>query len=257
MDLHKKYNQITKSVKMTAAERNAMRASLLWHTRSNQVVTKSPFYTLPYVRFGMAFVFVILVSGGGVSFASQNALPGDFAYPIKIKIEEIKSVTKTTPKEKMVYSKKRAETRLEEMKALVAADKIDSQKIAIAQKELENHVVEAKENAKIIADTKNEVETKEALVEVKNLEITIEQNANILSVLVDGSKQTEGDVKQALNDVIAKNKDLVTDTVREIALPKKDETDALNAAVLGIENSLDEIPAGTGSDRSETIPQAE
>ena len=161
MNLNKKYNQIVSSVKMTHDEKNAMRSSLVWHVRSNHKPVKSHFYNIPWVRYGMAFAFLMLVSGSGVSFASQNALPGDLSYSWKIQIEEIKGITKTTPKKKLIYSKERAQIRLTEMKTLLANTATTSEKtaenIAIASKELESHIKDAKDNAIIIAEVAQEL----------------------------------------------------------------------------------------------------
>lgn len=257
MKLHEKYNQIVQNVTMTNEEKNAMRSSLIWHIRSNKIPVKSHFYNVSWFKYGMAFAFLILVSGGGVSFASQSALPGDFSYPLKIQIEEIKGITKNTPKKKIVYSKLRAETRLKEMKTILANDTSGNEKIAekiaIASKELESHVKDAKDNATIIANGTNETEQKEALVEVKNLEQNIEKDVKVLTALVDEKNKNSGQNNTDLADAITKNKDTVTEAVKDIALPKKAETDELDYAVSQVETSLldseDDAPAGTGEVR--------
>lgn len=246
---------------MTESEKSAMRASLVWHVRSNSMPVKSHFYNMPMFRYGMAFVFLILASGSGVSFASQNALPGDFSYTTKLQIEEIKGITKTTPKQKLIFNKKRAETRLQEMKTLLANDTATPEKIAIASKELESHIKEAKDNATIIAESANDIDQKEALIEVKSLEQNIEKDVKVLTALAEDKVAVSTKVTEnaSLTEVISKNKDSVTEAVKDIALPKKSETDQLDTAVSQIETSLDteEAPAGTGEDRLiETTPQA-
>ncbi|MBP6912668.1 MAG: hypothetical protein KBB86_01905 [Candidatus Pacebacteria bacterium] len=261
MNLNKKYNQIVSTVVMTENEKSAMRASLIWHVRSNSVPVKSHFYNLPMFRYGMAFVFLILASGSGVSFASQNALPGDFSYTTKLQIEEIKGITKTTPKQKLIFNKKRAETRLQEMKTLLANDTATPEKIAIASKELESHIQQAKDNATIIAQTSNDTEQKEALIEVKDLEQNIEKDVKVLTALSEEKDTASAKTNDSttLTDAVSKNKESVTEAIKDIALPKKSETDQLDKDVSNIETSLDteEVPAGTGEDRLiETTPQA-
>lgn len=269
MNLNKKYNQIVSSVKMTHDEKNAMRSSLVWHVRSNHKPVKSHFYNIPWVRYGMAFAFLMLVSGSGVSFASQNALPGDLSYSWKIQIEEIKGITKTTPKKKLIYSKERAQIRLTEMKTLLANTATTSEKtaenIAIASKELESHIKDAKDNAIIIAESANDADQKEALIEVKNLETSIASDVRVIAALAYNKidSDTNNGSNTALTDAITKNKDSITEAVKDIALPKKSETDQLDTDVSNIETGLDteDIPAGTGADRlgdeKDTIPQAE
>jgi hypothetical protein len=262
MNLNKKYNQIVKNVVMTDAEKNAMRSSLLWHVRSNSMPVKSHFYNIPIFRYGMAFVFLILVSGSGVSFASQNALPGDSSYKFKLGMEEIKGITKTTPKQKLIYNKERAETRLQEMKTLLVNDTATPENIAIASKELESHIKQAKDNATIIAESSNEVDQKEALIEVKNLEKNIEKDVKVMTALAEekSTPNTKNEEGTALTDAITKNKDSVTEAIKDIAMPKKSETEQLDTDVSKIETSLDteDVPAGTGENRlTDPIPQAE
>ena len=255
MNLNKQYNQIVKDVVMTANEKNVMRSSLVWHVRSNQNPVKSPFMTLPWVRYSMAFAFLILVSGSGVSFDSQNALPGDSTYPIKLQLENIKGITKNTPKKKIIYSKLRAETRLNEMKTILAndtgTDEKVAEKIAIASKELESHIKDAKDNATIVASGSNEADQKEALIEVKDLEANIASDVKILTALVDEKNKETGSTGNELTEAITKNKDSITDAIKDIALPKKSETDQLDYDVSQIETGLEttDIPAGTGEDR--------
>lgn len=245
MNLHDKYKQITSSVQMTEIEKNAMRASLVWHIRSNSKPIKTPFYTLTWVKASLAFAFVLMVTGSGVAFASRDALPGDFTYPLKIQIEEIKGITKTTPKQKLVYNKKLAETRLTEIKVMMAND-TNIEKISIASKEFENHIEKAKNNATEVAASSNETDQKEALIAVKDLEQNIETNVKVLTALA-----SEKNIDQkALPGFVSQNKESVTKAVQEIALPKKAETDALKTEISNIETGIDlDIPAGTGEDR--------
>lgn len=253
MNLNERYKEIVRSVQMTESEKSAMRATLLWHMRSNSTPIKSPFYTIGWVRSSLAFIFVLILSGSGVAFASRDALPGDFAYPVKIQIEEIKGITKTTPSQKLVYSKKRAENRLAEIKVMLAKqDDIKPENIAIASKGLENHIQEARDNAAIIAESSNDADQKEALIAVKKLEENIEKDVKVLTALAD-----EKNVDQnSLSALVSKKKDSVTEAVREIALPKKSETDELDNAILNISVDLDDMPAGTGEIREtgETTP---
>lgn len=247
MNLHERYKQITKSVQMNDIEKNAMRSSLVWHVRSNSKPIKTHFYKLIWFKTSVAFAFILIVTSSGVAFASRDALPGDFTYPLKIQIEEIKGITKTTPKQKLVYNKKRAETRLTEMKVMLASQNTSAEQIAIASKELENHIEQAKNNAAEVATSSNEADQKEALIAVKDLEQNIASDVKVLTALAD-----EKNIDQkALSGIVAQNKDSVTKAVQEIALPKKAETDALKNAISNIETNIDiDIPAGTGEDRS-------
>lgn len=243
MNLNERYKQITNSVKMTDIEKGAMKATLLWHVRSNNKPVKTPFYLIPWVRSGMAFAFIIVVSSTGIAFASKDALPGNFAYPVKIQIEEIKGITKTTPNQKLIYNKKRAETRLSEIKVMLAQqDEIKPENIELASRGFESHIKEAKDNAVIISEKSNPVEQKEALLAVKKLEQSLEKDVRILTALT-----TEKNINQSdLPTLMSKNKDSVTSAVKQIALPKQAETDDLKTEISNIEITIEDLPAGTG-----------
>lgn len=243
MKLNERYKQITSSVKMTELEKSAMKATLLWHVRSNNRPIKTPFYLIPWVRSGIAFSFIIIASSTGIAFASKDALPGNFTYPVKIQIEEIKGITKTTPNQKLIYNKKRAETRLSEIKVMLAKqDDIKPENIEVASKSFENHIQEAKNNAVIISESSNATDQKEALLAVKKLEESLEKDVRILTALTN-----EKNIDQSnLPTLMSKNKDSVTSAVKQIALPKQIETENLKTEISNVDITIDDLPAGTG-----------
>lgn len=260
MNINERYKEITSSVKMTEPEKGAMKATLLWHIRSNNKPVKTPFYLMPWVRSGLAFVAVCVLSGTGIVFASKDALPGNITYPVKIQIEEIKGVTKTTPSQKIIYNKKRAENRLSEIKVMLAKqDDINPEKIAIASKSFEDHIKKAKDNAILVSENSGSDEQKEALLAVKRLEENLEKDVRVLTAL-----STDKNIDQTiLPALMSKNKESVTDAVRQIASPKQSETDNLKIEISNVNISIEDLPAGIGdympegSDIIETTRQPE
>jgi len=87
-----------------------------------------------------AVLLVVVVFGTGTSFAAQVALPGDLLYPIKVSVnEEIKSIFLSGVNE-TEYEVVRAKERIEEVKKLIAQNKLSPDvQVKIATK-LSSHV---------------------------------------------------------------------------------------------------------------------
>lgn len=67
-------------------------------------------------------VFTLLFSGAGVSFAAENAVPGDVLYPIKVEVNEpVVAALSVSQESKVLWNAERAERRLEEA-ALLASN---------------------------------------------------------------------------------------------------------------------------------------
>lgn len=67
----------------------------------------------------------ILFSGAGVSFAAENALPGDVLYPIKVDVTEpLVASFSVSPESKALWNAERAERRLEEAAKLASDDNL-------------------------------------------------------------------------------------------------------------------------------------
>lgn len=80
------------------------------------------FYALSRKSIAGILVAVLLFSGAGVSFAAENALPGDVLYPIKVEVNEpVVAALSVSQESKVLWNAERAERRLEEA-ALLASN---------------------------------------------------------------------------------------------------------------------------------------
>ena len=93
----KKFINYLQSFKMTEIEKAVLRSRIeefiaFNPIRSDVPVPKDPKYfsifTLRAIVKGMslALSFLLIIGGGGISYASYDALPGDALYPIKINV---------------------------------------------------------------------------------------------------------------------------------------------------------------------------
>lgn len=86
-------------------------------------------------------VLAILFSGAGVSFAAENALPGDVLYPIKVDVNEplVASIS-VSPESKALWNAERAERRLEEAAKLASDDKLTDEVKEELEQQFDAHV---------------------------------------------------------------------------------------------------------------------
>lgn len=182
---HRKWND----VRMTPAEKNSVRLKLSLYAKAHPVVSNE--HTTGFAWYGRllisSFGAIVLVATG-LSYAAENALPGDTFYPLKIKVsEEIKAVTLTTPEEKMIWQKARVERRIAEMEKLLSTNNLTEDKKAIATSELEKQLNTLTDTVQKVADSQNKTEqTKKALSEIAGgLEKTLDDHTQTVVELID------------------------------------------------------------------------
>lgn len=78
-------------------------------------------------RVMSAVVAAVVLASSGVSFAAQDAQPGDVLYPVKVSVnEEVRAAFAFSPSAKTEVAIKRAEARLAEASSLSSEGKLDA-----------------------------------------------------------------------------------------------------------------------------------
>ena len=85
----------------------------------------------------------ILATGGGVVSASQNSLPTDVLYPVKIAVENVREVLTFDQGEKAALSMKAAGERIKEMQALQAKNQLARPVLEKTLASYQNSITEA------------------------------------------------------------------------------------------------------------------
>ncbi|MDO8466621.1 MAG: DUF5667 domain-containing protein [bacterium] len=193
--MEQKFNEIikkAKEIRMKPEEKSDLRARL-YAVAKGEAVMSEPVsrqanqrsvifrFLKPMPMF--ASLMIALLAGGGVSFASENSLPGDILYPIKVGInEEIRAKITLSAEAKADWEVRRAERRLEEAEKLSNNGELDEEKKAIVEARFEQHAAKAGQQA--------EKSEERALVKAKakslvKLEAVLQKHGRILSRLAE------------------------------------------------------------------------
>lgn len=135
--------------------------------RSNVPIPKDPKYfsifTFRTIVKGMslALSLLLIVGGGGISYASYDSLPGDALYSVKINVtENIEERLAFGTEAKVQIQTEKVERRLNEAQTLAQKKDLSPEKKQIVKENLEKNVEKV---TKTIEDLKNEGNIDEAL----------------------------------------------------------------------------------------------
>lgn len=114
-----------KKLSLSVPEKDSIKSTLLEHA---SVTLKHETRAIPspwtsWVLRGSVSLVSLLIVFMGTAYASQDSLPGEPLYAIKVHVvEEMIALTKTTPEERVAYDMHLMENRLEEIKEIVSQD---------------------------------------------------------------------------------------------------------------------------------------
>lgn len=163
---------------MTDVERGRIRQNLISYARRPIV---SPWYFV-LRPLGVVALIIALITGGTVSlsYASNQALPTDKLYPIKLLTEEVVLASKKTPEEKAQYQVTRVAKRLDEAKTLAKQKKLTSTISHQIAEQVTAHVTETNASIKESAASN----PNQALTQATALETTLEvKSAELVSTI--------------------------------------------------------------------------
>ncbi len=204
-----------KEITMTENEKQSVLRNIFNSPQYNkEQIIKSPWGVYAFVSlmkrnqlaYYVVIPLIIILSGGGVVFASQDSLPNDILYPIKVKIlEPVEGALTFSQTEKAKYQSKLAKTRLVEAQTLAKEKKLDDSTEKKINKLLVSHTV-ALDNA-INKVTAND-SSKEIDEITTNFRAEMNANARILEIINEKEREDEEfeDVKK-----IAKEKNYEED----------------------------------------------
>ena len=135
-------------VELTQKEFYLGRKAFMSYMRSFKADSDSIFdsiQSLITIRFvSMSLVVLILVTsvGGGVAFAAEDTLPGDFLYPLKVNVTEpMRERMRLDPDIRARWAEKRIKRRLEETEQLFKGGQITEERLGMIQNRIERQQV--------------------------------------------------------------------------------------------------------------------
>jgi hypothetical protein len=229
--LQKGINEI-KEIKMTALEKKQMFEHIMnSEISSSPKPIQSPWLTYSFMAriqksrlvYYVVIPLIIILSGGGVAFASENSLPNSILYPIKTGVvEPIRGVLKFSPRNKAQYESNLATRRLVEAETLAGEGKLDKQTEEHLNNLLEKHTEslnKALDKADRIVQTVESTEQNDEIV--TNFHANMNAHARVLDILEGNENDTQDGNS---NDIkISKTARDNAEKVRSVSKDKEDK----------------------------------
>ncbi len=220
MNLEEKFNtllQKSRDVRLLKDEKEQIKSHLLGFIAKNPVYDvqyiqkpetkkwETFFIGMPwaktgnlYVRSSFAALMLIFLFGSGITFAAQNALPGDFLYQVKTGInEKVLAFTKFSEQSKVEYDIQLVGMRLEEIEKVSAKNKLDTKKTAEVKKLLNIHIKNVRARIKNIKTHQAKIGAEADL----QLKASVDAHTKVFERLSDEKKEDADNLKKILQEV--------------------------------------------------------
>src|SRR3989338_2147554 len=201
---HNSIKKAGEEISLTNAERVQMRRTLHSYMEMKPLRTSA---SAPVMTFGWLFtmrpvaavlVLAVFVSSAGVSYASENALPGDVLYPIKIRVNEpVKGALAVSASAKTAWAMDVAGERVKEAATLAAEGRLNTKTQDELQVDFERHARQAtvamEENASSSPEVSGEaaVRFEAQLTEYENVLAQIGAAKDVDVVVLTSSVKSE------------------------------------------------------------------
>jgi hypothetical protein len=140
----------------------------------------------PVMRYASVIVVCVLLGSAGVSFAAQNALPGDILYPIKTGIaEKMVGLVLISDEAKAEYNINLTQIRLEETEAVIAKNKLSAKATETVRGLLDDHIADVQIKINRI---KNKEDDQLAIELNSQLESLLKAHAQVIAALEQSDK---------------------------------------------------------------------
>lgn len=138
-----------KKLRLDDAEKATVKSVLLQHAKESMLHDQQPTLSpwSAWVMRGSVSIASFLLVFVGVVYASQDSLPGESLYVMKVHVlEEMTALTKVSPEEKVAYDTLLMEKRLEELQQLLETEKApEPETLEIVAEQIDEHITHATE----------------------------------------------------------------------------------------------------------------
>lgn len=243
----KKLEKIKQGVMLSAAHKADMRKRLVQFIEAHDAMRRvdaaphlsQGYFTKLFMRPMpvLAGVMLVMVLGGGTSFAAQAALPGEALYQVKILSEGVRSALIFEEESKIEWETALAERRLDEAGRLAASGRLDAQLEEQLQVRFAAHAEEVKSRIAKMASGENF----SAIAGLAaRFEASLDAHNRILARI--DANNTANNIRSsgfALNDQVAVKRDEVKDvrTAAEIKAFQSQAQESSHAAENKVETA--------------------
>ncbi len=190
----KEIKKIAKGIRLSSDEKSAMRGELLRYMEMHPVTFSqtipSPFFSIQSFRKKHMLPVLIafgLVMGGSVSFASENTLPGDILYAVKVYINEgVRGAVAVSPNAKAEWEVRLVERRLKEIEKIESNPNVSLKVKEVAHANLERYTERV--NKHILKLEENEDSENAIVVSEKFTKVLRAHEATINLKVLSGSR---------------------------------------------------------------------
>ncbi len=195
-----------KKLSLSAQEKVAIKATLIKHAKETikyeNCAIPSP-WTSWVLRGSVSFAS-LLIMFVGTAYASQDSLPGEPLYAMKVHVvEEMIALTKITPKEQVAYDIHLMENRLEEIREIVIqGTDTTAEDLEYLTDQVDEHVTDV---ITTLEDTNSESISYEDKIEtLKKLSGVTKAQVEIAKATTDSTETLEAitDTQEATSDAI-------------------------------------------------------
>lgn len=188
--LFEQLKQAKQAVRFDAQARERVRSVLVRAVEAEAVPASRLFFPLSlFGKHAAAFAAALLVVlvGGGASFAAEGTVPGDVLYPVKVRLnEEVRSVLAFSDENRATWETELVRRRLEEVSRLAALGKLTLEAEIELEERFEDHV----DQAEILVDkVESSLGAQAAAEAASRLEVVLKAHRKVLMTIGDGDQQ--------------------------------------------------------------------
>jgi len=246
-------NNLTLSASEKAVGRTALQEFMQYHPATAPVPSPYRSYVSIF-KYALAVVLLVGISGTGVAFAAEKALPGTPLYAVKTQVNEPVAVALTFDTQDRADLKVTlVEKRLKEFAQLTNTEDVSPETTAVVVALLEKHIQEAATDIELLQDSgdsegalQTNSELQSALIahstvieKVQDAHIDSPEDFVAVTAAIEkgiaSSAQAEDDISETLSDVSTPT------TVEDVSEQESDTQTSLDALTQSISESLDTL----------------
>jgi len=271
-NIQKQFKEVTKHVFLTKEEKDCMRERLVLymeykpmrtlqvHSAKDGFVLRNipilSYFKAHHLSGALIIALAVTSSTFGVSFAAEDALPGDLLYGVKVNVnEEIKTalISEDDVESRIAWEQERAERRLMEAGQLVAEGRLDDGKQEQVSKLFAEHAENIVEQMRVA----EEIDPALAAEASGILEEALDTHESVLSrISVEKTNEPDGGVRTLVSQVHSVAKE--AEKIREEVEKKIDITEGKDEANFDFgENGAGSSTEGGSASEADSINMRE